>query len=498
MIILGVNSDDKGAQLEALVSSTLRAEGYDAIEGNVIGAGGDELDVTAELRSTVVTREHVTPVICEAKAYGKPVVLPIWHKFLGKIFIARTTNARAIGVLIALNGVSGNVRGNFNSLDDTGLMIVDGRDLETRAIRTGEILDETGVVDRVRGSFSRDPDSVEVAYYGGRYYRIVRWSEESYSVADGRGEMLPVEQLERIQDALSASISGELLATAEARAHAEKQHAERVRLIGRLVRGQTLTRSDMPTGHEQLFDELAQEPFLTTVTDALSTVEPSTLPASAVARFFECIFQSVVPVGLLGFVADGLHEPYVERLIDSLPDLHPGLSLDTPGKTELHKLAPFFPSIWMTIARPDSFLTAQFEGDEAGESNDADERVVIVNRNAFWEQVIAAIRSDFINPNLRGFLFDHLHVAELEEHRTLTVKTWEQSLGSASAETRDALGRLSDELVGSAGTGHVVIRVLSTMNEPWDMLHPDPVVELEDRQSADADGTDAPLAALDD
>jgi hypothetical protein len=81
---------------------------------------------------------------------------------------------------------------------------------------------------------------------------------------------------------------------------------------------------------------------------------------------------------------------------------------------------------------------------------------------------------------LRGFLFDHLHIAELEEHRTLTVKTWERRLGNASAETRDALGSLSHELAGGAGTGHVIIRVLPTMSEPWDMEHPEPVIELED------------------
>lgn len=483
MLILGVNSDDKGAQLEALVRSTLASDGYDAIEGNVIGAGGDELDVTAELHSTVLNHSHMTPVICEAKAYGKPVILPIWHKFLGKIFVARAANPRSIGVLIALNGVSGNVRGSFNGLSDTGLLIVDGRDLEARATSTGELASDVDAVQRIRAAFSRDPSRLDTAYYGGRYYRIAWWDEESYSVVDGLGELLPVEMLQRIGSALSASLSGELLATAEARLHAERRHAERVRVIGRLLRGRAVPRGEMPEGYEDLFEELAHEPFLATQADSLLIVDPPTLVASGVARFFECLFQTVVPVGLLGFIADGLHRPYVERLIDSLGELQPGLSLDVAGEAELRQIAPFFPSVWLAIARPDSFFAAHQNGETSASSDEVDERIVIVNRNVFWEKVIEAVRSDFVNPNLRGFLFDHLHIAELEEHRTLTVKSWERRLGSASAETRDALGSLSRELAGEAGTGHVVIRVLPTMSEPWEMQHPDPVIELEDRQS---------------
>lgn len=479
MIILGVTSDDKGAQLEALVSATLGADGYAAIAGNVVGAGGDELDVTAELRSNVLTQEHVTPVVCEAKAYGKAVVLPIWHKFLGKIFIARATNSRAIGVLIALNGVSGNVRGNFNSLSDTGLFIVDGRDLQSRATDTGEIAPEAEALSRIGGAFFREPERIELAYYGGRYYWIATWVDGSYSVVDGRGEVLPTEQIERIQSALSASVAGELLATAEARIRAERRHADRVRLISRLIRGESLQLSDIPSDDPDLFDELSAEPFVSRTGNALVALDPSGLSPTAISRFFICLFQANVPVRLLGFVADGSHRAYVERLIDSLSELHPGLSLDATGDQQLRALAPSFPSIWLTVALPNTFLTAQRDEDEPEMSPEDARRVELVNQNAFWESVIGAIRSDFVNPNLRGFLFDHLHVAELEEHRTLTVKTWERALGSASAETRDVLGSLSAELAGDAGTGHIVIRALPGMAEPWEMEHPGAVVELE-------------------
>jgi hypothetical protein len=166
--------------------------------------------------------------------------------------------------------------------------------------------------------------------------------------------LLPVEQLERIQGALSASLPGECQATTEARVHAEMRHAERVRVISRLLRGGALTRGNMPEGHEELFDELAQEPFLATRAESLVIVDPSTLLGNEIARFFECLFQAVVPVGLLGFIADDLHRPYVERLIDALSELQPGLTLDDAGYAELREIAPYFPSVWLEIARPDA------------------------------------------------------------------------------------------------------------------------------------------------
>jgi hypothetical protein len=50
--------------------------------------------------------------VCEAKAYRDPVSLPTWQKFLGELFIERSETPTTIGILVALSGVNGNVRGS--------------------------------------------------------------------------------------------------------------------------------------------------------------------------------------------------------------------------------------------------------------------------------------------------------------------------------------------------------------------------------------------------
>ena len=54
MLVLGVTADDKGAQLEALVRSVLESQGCQRVRRNLVGSGGNELDVVAERKSEVV------------------------------------------------------------------------------------------------------------------------------------------------------------------------------------------------------------------------------------------------------------------------------------------------------------------------------------------------------------------------------------------------------------------------------------------------------------
>lgn len=479
MLILGVTSDDKGAQLEALVQATLVAEGYEKITRNFIGAGGDEIDVAAQLVGTLVGQSHTTPVMCEAKAYAKAITLPIWHRFLGKVFIQRAANHQAVGVLIALNGVSGNVRGNFEHLrlHDSALMIVDGNDLESRAIGTGELLPEIEVRKLVKSSLEQDPLRLDSTYYGGGFSWVARWGQDQYSIVDGRGAMLAATKIEQLRPALEATISGQLVAAKEVEVLLEQRHAERVRLLNLLFRGRTVAHTSIAEDHQALFDELASEEFTSGGTKRLRLVPAEALSATGVSRLFQVLFQGPIRVESLSFVAERLHDPYVQRLVDLLPDLQHGFAIETTNEADLRAIAPLFPSIWATLAKPIAFLA----GHEAGQDDSpTDRQLREVDNNAFWEEMQRVVRSDFSNVYLRGFLFDHLGVAELEERRTVKVKTKELAVGTMATELRDAIARLGEELAGEAGTNHALVRILPTVAEPWDQTHPDPAVILDE------------------
>src|SRR5437773_11236963 len=115
MIILGLSSDDTGTELEHLTRRLLEHRGYQNIELNAVGAGGQELDITAEFPIPQVggaaAPEHL---IGECKAHQTPVALPDWLKFIGKLHVATVTaHQPRRGLFVALGGVNPNVRESF-------------------------------------------------------------------------------------------------------------------------------------------------------------------------------------------------------------------------------------------------------------------------------------------------------------------------------------------------------------------------------------------------
>ncbi|SMC62234.1 restriction endonuclease [Pedobacter nyackensis] len=116
LIILGKNSDDKGTQLEKLTSSILREQGYTEVHTNVVRAGASEVDITAIFSQQYFGTTLIREVIGECKAYSKPISLPDWLKFLGKVFSEEINDKKIQGCFIALSGVNGNVTGHYNTI----------------------------------------------------------------------------------------------------------------------------------------------------------------------------------------------------------------------------------------------------------------------------------------------------------------------------------------------------------------------------------------------
>ncbi|MEV1329891.1 hypothetical protein AB0J20_09985 [Micromonospora costi] len=474
MLVLGISSDDKGTQLEALVHTELESQGYVEVYSNVVGSGGNELDVTAKRKFAVIGTDHVTPVVCEAKAYRDPVDLPTWQKFLGKLFIQRSETPATIGILVALSGVNGNVRGSYESLrkKDGSLFVFDGRNLLDRAREAGAIASEDKVSQAVQEQFRRGVSGVEPAYYGGGYFWIVRWNDEDYSVVNAHGSRLPAQEVENLRKALEGSVSGKLLATDEARAQAEARHNIKVGLIGRLLQGGTVTLGDSPEEDQrEAFASLADEPYSYIEDGKLSLVPANELDALGVARFFTSLFESAISVERLAFMTGRHHDPYVRRLIDTLPKQQAGFTLDEDDRLSLQAVAPLFPSVWAVLAQPIQLITTH----RISEPGLTDEVTLISDRNTFWDEIIKVVRQDFMNVFLRGFLYDHLGVADLDEVIEVKVKSKSGVVGTMKTKTRTAIRQLSEELVGEAGTRHALIRMLPTVAEPWEDSHPDPI-----------------------
>lgn len=130
MLILGKNRDDKGTQLEKLVSAILTKKGYVNVVTNKIGSGGEELDVTAEYPVPLIGATSSKRLIAECKAHKNAVDVPTWLKFLGKIFTDEVkTGQKVTGCLIALSGINGNCQGAYDDVklkrDDITVLVGD-------------------------------------------------------------------------------------------------------------------------------------------------------------------------------------------------------------------------------------------------------------------------------------------------------------------------------------------------------------------------------------
>ena len=106
LIVLGHSSDDKGTQLETLTASILSSLKYTDIIMNVVGKGGNELDVVAKYSTPHISGDLIHPVVCECKAYKSKVDITDWLKFLGKFYTARLEDSKAMGIMIALSGAN--------------------------------------------------------------------------------------------------------------------------------------------------------------------------------------------------------------------------------------------------------------------------------------------------------------------------------------------------------------------------------------------------------
>lgn len=473
MRILGVTAKDKGTQLESLVKTELLSQGYEDLATNVVGPGGNELDVVGVRKLGLMGASHVIPLLCEAKAYIDPIDMPTWQRFLGKLFLQRAVKPTTLGMLVALNGVNGNVRGSFNSLveSDERVFIFDGAQLLSRASESGEIAAEAEVLAAVEARFGRRSTRVEAAYYGGGYFWIAWWGDDEYSIIDAHGAPLSVATVDRLRDALAGSIGGSLISADDAQAQAEALHSAIVGLISRLLRGEGIASDQLNENEREAFESLGGEPYVRRAGGNIWLRSASELDGDDVGSLFKKLFENRVPLKHFDFMIEQRHHPYVERLVDTLEERQGGFTLSHEDEILLRAVAPHFPSIWLTLSQPIVMIVGHRDGDQklAGEDFDT------ADRTAFWNEIIRDVRLDYTNVFLRGFLYDHVGLAELHESTHLTIKSKSGVVGTLETETRTGVRQLADELRGEAGTRHVLIRLLPRANEPWDDPHPEPL-----------------------
>lgn len=193
LIVLGHSSDDKGTQLETLTASILSSLKYTDIIMNVVGKGGNELDVVAKYSTPHISGDLIHPVVCECKAYKSKVDITDWLKFLGKFYTARLEDSKAMGIMIALSGANGNVVGAYDGIlkKNVPISLVSGDDL----LKSLASVFKMPPYDIIRKKVSYYTDdhihSCDLLYYDSEIYWSIKFKDR-YTILSSQGDCLEV------------------------------------------------------------------------------------------------------------------------------------------------------------------------------------------------------------------------------------------------------------------------------------------------------------------
>lgn len=204
LYIIGDNHDDKGKQLEELTAALLEECGYEYVSLNTIEAGGSEIDVKAKLVYNMAGTQNEIPVICECKAKNDTITINDWLKFVGKVSIARMSNAQTEGVMIALNGANGNVVGSYDALSDKSYLHLITHDSLIKLVCKHYRLKDA---EEVRTSFvnktDRTIDGIDLVYYEKQVWWLVRFIHDEYAVVSDKMTAIEDKYLDEFLERLS-------------------------------------------------------------------------------------------------------------------------------------------------------------------------------------------------------------------------------------------------------------------------------------------------------
>ena len=434
LIILGKTKDDKGTQLEQLTKTLLKYQGYSNIVSNIQVGGGSELDVTAERKDVTGVKEIKTPVLCECKAHQSPIVLTDWLKFIGKLTIARRSNDRTIGLMLALNGANGAVIGSYKSdfAGDDSVQLIANDDLMSLLQQVYGIPDS----DSIRSVLSTIPglkvEDIDIVYYKQKLYWIVSLGEQQYTFCDSNGNLAERKTIKELLPLLSGSTPYDESGYVDIFESFELQRRRvnlKVRIITELACGRTVNKKVVDTlskevaaGTIDIPSFLANDPFLL-FDKGKKTVSLKADDDIDYCDFYRSVLSSALPVGLI--MSDYYQNHIDEKLLDEIWKIQGGFHVDKKDKENCITILRLSPSSLLYALNPDRL----FQGYKAVQG---DEQMRALYESHFKSAIFERFQNDYQNQSLaqlflaKGFskasIQMSLSFGEKESIRTLSAK----------------------------------------------------------------------------
>ncbi|HEV2693227.1 MAG TPA: hypothetical protein VG347_10065 [Verrucomicrobiae bacterium] len=479
MLILGKHTDDVGAQLEKLTKCLLESRGFKNIITDTIGEGGNEIDVQAEFPSPVPGSPANRRLIAECKAYAKPISLPDWLKFLGKVFVEEAKLGNDVdGLFVALSGANGPVRGNFDSLRQRKqhITLLEGESLTEELSKLYSLPKAAEIIGKLKQFTDRQYSSMEIAYYDDQFYWVFIFLDNDAAVLDKAGEPVSAAALGELCAPLLKRLDAQKLLDlpAEKLAVERNRNSKKFLLTSLVSAGGKLpvafieidqsgfTASELKTGLTQC----NVNGWTLASTDGFVILSFS--PTSQTENFFETL-RFLLNDGIkkddwVRLVGNKLFDELLnEQFLKQISLVQGNLPLDIDFAKKLRLLVKLSPSALACTIYPDPMIVTHRVNQPTIQNCDADDVHYLML------SLLRSLRKDFRNGILANYFYHDCALREIEVVEHYRVKDKSSVILEHDVKDRIVIGEAHESL----GGGLVYLRALNNAPEPWDWAKPE-------------------------
>lgn len=422
LYILASGKDAKGALLEHLTKTILESLGYEYVATNVIASGGDEIDVFGKRVFQSVNGVIEYPLVCECKAHEAPINMNDWEKFMGKVYMQRKKNSLTQGLMIALSGANGNVKGNYEQSNYDEVTLLQGTDLIQPLMKTFALEEESVAREEVFHLTNQTVVSVDLVLFDKEIYWLFAFANGEYSLFDKKYQ------------SLSPDLEAKLLPLLAQHSQYETAQYKNVRHEFDLVRRRSyvekvicwhLMKGKM-TYREAINDVVNMTmggviPDVKDVEEVMPTIPFANVDAANQTAtlkdddeidylvFYRYLLNGQLPLPV--FLYDDYYQRHIdEALLEKIQQLHHGLTLTEQDQQDCLFILRHSPSALSYALMPNTTLHAAVGIGNSNENNDA--------QNYFKGELLTHLEAD-TNVNGSAMSVDKLGLRDF--NKTLSV-----------------------------------------------------------------------------
>lgn len=417
LIILGKTKDDKGTQLEKLTNRILEFQGYSNIVNNVQVSGASELDVTASNVEKVGINNIVTPVICECKAHEKPISMIDWLKFIGKLYIARKTESRTIGLMLALSGANGAVVGSASTdfKDDPSVQLIANDDIIALLSQIYSLPPTTSVKEQLSSLPIPAVIEVNLVYYNSHIWWLVGFEDGHFTLCHDNSKPATSDEVKEVLPLLPTATvyqtNGFVDIWNSLEVSQQLQQIEKLIIVELLKNGpQEITKVQQVYNgiEEQLFYDSIQNSLFITTDDRNQSVQLCNFSSISKVDLYRFLLDGGCPVDVFSteFYQDNINEDLLEQIWA----IQGGFKLPDEYTEKCLQLLRLSPSAMVYVLQQDRILHAA--------------PAMVTNpdiMNLYYDHFMGKLQESFINdfkrPELSDFYFHSYNISKVNIYK---------------------------------------------------------------------------------